>query len=83
MSRYEAIESVENDCLTIIDNEDELKTSFDSEIVLYPIEDAIPIVDKLNWYDAIVKEMKMHLEYHGWNEDDFLNIIEDVEANLE
>ena len=42
--RYESQKDIENDCLTLIDNEDELKTSFDSEIILYPLEGAEQIV---------------------------------------
>ena len=82
--RYESQKDTENDCLTLIDNEDELKTSFDSEIILYPLEGAEQIVDKLNWYEAVVQEMKSHLEYYDWTEEDFKKtIIEEVEANLE
>ncbi|MBQ2635379.1 MAG: hypothetical protein IJJ11_07430 [Methanosphaera sp.] len=81
--RYKYQKDIENDCITICDNEEELKTSFDSEICLYPLEDAITIVDKLNFYELLVKELMMHLEYHEWTEDDFKSIIEDVEANLE
>lgn len=81
--RYEYSEDVENDCITLTDNEYELKTSFDSEIVLYPIDGAEQVIDKLNWYEAVIKEMKMHLEYYDWTEKDFKDLIEDVEVNLE
>lgn len=85
--RYETQEDLENDCLTLIDNKEELKTSFDSEIILFPLEDAQTVVDKLNWYEQyyglLVGMLKEHLEYHGWTEDDFKGVIEDVEANLE
>ena len=40
--RYEYTKDTMDDCITLTDNEYELKTSFDSEIVLYPVEDAIP-----------------------------------------
>ena len=87
MKRYETHIDVENDCLTLIDNEDELKTSFDSEIVLYPLEGAEEVIDKLNWYEdyygLLVKMLKENLEYYGWTEDNFKDLIEDVEANLE
>ena len=83
MTRYEYNEDLENDCLTLVDNEDELKTDYDSEIVLYPLDDAVTVVDKLNWYEAVVKEMKSHLEYYDWTEEDFKKtIIEEAEANL-
>ena len=85
--RYEYAEDVENDCITLTDNEEELKTSFDSEIMLWPMEDAITMIDKLNhyenYYGLLVKMLKEHLEYHGWTEEDFKGLIEDVEANLE
>ena len=84
MTRYEYNEDLENDCLTLVDNEDELKTDYDSEIILYPLDDAVTIIDKLNWYEAVVQEMKSHLEYYDWTEEDFKKtIIEEVEANLE
>ena len=83
MTRYEYNEDLENDCLTLVDNEDELKTDYDSEIILYPLDDAVTVVDKLNWYEAVVKEMKSHLEYYDWTEEDFKKtIIEEAEANL-
>lgn len=82
MTRYECNEDLENDCITLVDNEDELKTDYDSEIVLYPLDDAITVVDKLNWYELLVKMLKENLEYEGWTEDDFKGLIEDVEANL-
>ena len=82
--RYEYSESVEDDCLTLTDNEEELKTSFDSEIMLFPLDGAEQVVDKLNWYEAVVKECKQHLAYYDWTEEDFKKtIIEEVEANLE
>jgi len=81
--RYKTSKDYGNDCLTICDEEEELQTSFGSEIVLYPLEDAETVVDKLNFYELLVKELMMHLEYHEWTEDDFKSVIEDVEANLE
>lgn len=81
--RYTYTESTLDDCITLHDEKEELKTSFDSEIVLCPIDDAITVIDKLNYYEAIIKEMKMHLEYYDWTEEDFKKtIIEEVEANL-
>ena len=83
MSRYTYTTDDMNDCITLYDEEEELKTSFDSEIVLYPLEDSMTVVDKLNFYEALVKELKMHLEYHDWTDKDFKDVIEEVELNLE
>ena len=86
-NRYEYDTDFENDCITLTDNKEELKTSFDSNIILFPMEDAITVVDKLNWYEKyyglLVSMLKENLEYEGWTEDDFKGLIEDVEANLE
>ena len=83
MSRYTYTTDDMNDCITLYDEEEELKTSFDSEIVLYPLDDSVTVVDKLNFYEALVKELKMHLEYHDWTDKDFKDVIEEVELNLE
>ena len=61
----------------------QLLVDFGSEIVLYPLDDAKIVVDKLNWYELFVKMLKENLEYEGWTEDDFKGLIEDVEVNLE
>ena len=82
MNRFETSEDPMDDCITITDTEDELKSDFGSEIVLYPLDDAVTIVDKLNWYELFVQMLKENLEYEGWSEDDFKGLIEDVEANL-
>ena len=83
MSRYHYTTDDMNDCITLYDEEEELKTSFDSEIVLYPLEDSVTVVDKLNFYEALIKELKMHLEYYDWTDKDFKDVIEEVELNLE
>ena len=83
MSRYMYTTDDMNDCITLYDEEEELKTSFDSEIVLYPLEDSVTVVDKLNFYEALIKELKMHLEYYDWTDKDFKDVIEEVELNLE
>ena len=51
-----------NDCLTIFDKEEKLKTSFDSEICLFPLEDASAVIDELNVQCATVKMLKEELE---------------------
>ena len=60
--RFETSPDTMNDCLTIEDNEDNLKNGFDSEIVLAPLEDAIAIISELNVQCAIVAMLKEQLE---------------------
>ena len=60
--RFETVEDVENDCLTLTDNEDKLKTSFDSEIILYPLDDASAVIQELNVQCATVKMLREQLE---------------------
>ena len=67
--RYKYQKDVSNDCITICDDEEELKTSFDSEIVLYPMEDAIRVIDELNIQTAINKMLIEQLESYEDIED--------------
>ena len=60
--RFEMSEDVMNDCLTLTDNEEQLKTSFDSEIILYPLEDASAVIRELNVQCAINKMLREQLE---------------------
>lgn len=60
--RFDTVDDVENDCLTLTDNEDKLKTGFDSEIILYPLEDACAVVQELNIQCATVKMLREELE---------------------
>jgi len=60
--RFEMSEDVMNDCLTVTDNEEQLKTSFDSEIILYPLEDASAVIQELNVQCAINKMLREQLE---------------------
>ena len=81
--RYTVEVDSKDDVATLSDSEDELKSDFDSDLILAPADDAVIVCSKLNWYESVIKEMKMHLEYHGWTDDDFKNLIEEVEYNLD
>lgn len=67
--RFEVNEDTLEDCITITDTEDKLKTNFDSEIILYPLEDAQAVVDELNVQCATVKMLIEHLESYEDIED--------------
>ena len=62
--RFEISEDVENDCLTVTDNEDKVKTGFDSEIILYPLDDAVRVINELNIQCAINKMLREQLEHY-------------------
>ena len=80
--RFDTVDDVENDCLTLTDNEDKLKTGFDSEIILYPLEDASAVIDELNVQCATVKMLVDMLESY---EDpmDIESWINDVREDIE
>ena len=67
--RYKYQKDIENDCITICDEEEELKTSFDSEIVLSPMDDAITVLTELNIQTAITKMLIEQLESYEDIED--------------
>ena len=80
--RFEYFDDGVNDCLTLKDNEDKLKTSFDSEIILYPLEDAMAVIDELNVQCATVKMLREQLESY----EDLMDIdywIKEVREDIE
>ena len=62
MIRFDTTEDTENDCLTITDNQDQLRNGFDSEIILAPLEDASLIVWELNIQCAVNRMLIEQLE---------------------
>lgn len=60
--RYKYQKDIENDCITICDEEEKLKTDFGSEIILFPMEDAITVINELNIQTAITKMLIKELE---------------------
>jgi len=82
--RYEVKEDLENDCLTIEDKQGTITNSFGSEqLILNPIEDATPLIERLQFLECYVKELEMHLEYEGWTEKNFRDTREEVELNMD
>lgn len=77
--RYKHQKDYENDCITICDSEDELKTSFDSDITLYPMEDAETIVNELNKNEAVIKALRQQLSSYLCDEDIDYLVAETVE----
>ena len=51
--RFSTSEDTMNDCLTVTDNQEQLRNGFDSEIILAPLEDASLIVRELNIQCAV------------------------------
>ena len=80
--RLETVEDHENDCLTITDNLEQLQTSFGSEIILSPREDAATLVNELNIQYAVVSMLIEQLENYNDIEDIMFwiqEIVEDME----
>ena len=80
--RFETTEDTMNDCITIIDNEEQLKTSFGSDIVLYPAEDASAVVDELNVQCAVNEMLIEHLERYE-DPDDIMYWINEIMEDME
>ena len=84
--RYEVQEDIENDCLTVEDKLGELTNSFGSErLILYHIEDANPIVERLQFLECYCKTLEEALKYgpEEWTDKDFKDTKEEVELNME
>lgn len=84
--RYIIDEDIENDCLTIEDTEGLITNSFGSEqLILSPIEDATPIISRLQFLECYCKTLEEQLRWgpEEWNDKDFLNLKDETELNME
>ena len=79
MNRFEYQKDTTDNCITLRDYQDKLKTSFDSEIILYPLEDAITVVNELNLMDKIINRLSRELTYNGYTTENIDEIIEEIE----
>ena len=83
-NRFNVEEDLENNCLTVTDTEYTLINSLGSEeLILGNIEDSTVIMDRLNFLEAYTKELEMHLTYADYTEENFKDIREEVELNME
>ena len=80
--RLHVDEDYENDCITITDNLEQLQTSFGSEIILSPREDAATLVRELNIQYAVVSMLIEQLEDY-LDIDDIMYLISDVAEDFE
>lgn len=78
MDRFEYKENKMDDCIELIDELDELKTDYDSNIVLYPLDDSITVVDYLNTQSKIIARLTLELTYNDYEDENIQEIIEDV-----
>ena len=84
--RYEVTEDLENDCLTIEDKQGLITNSFGSEqLVLFTIEDATPIIERLQFLECYTKRLEDSLRWcpEEWNDKDFQDLREETEMNME
>lgn len=84
--RYKYQKDYENDCITICDEQEELKTSYGSEIILYPLEDASIVIDELNRKEAIIRMLYDNLLNYESEEDIkywIAEAVDDVEEEME
>lgn len=76
--RFTYTENTEENCLELIDDTGELKTDYDSNIVLYPLDDSITIVDYLNTQSRIITRLSLELSYKDYEDEDIQELIDDV-----
>lgn len=81
MSRYVVDPDYKNDCITVRDELDELKTNYDSDLILAPAEDGEIIVNQLNFQDMVIKRLSHELIYNGYDQENIDEIIADIKEN--
>ena len=82
--RYTIKEDIEDNCLTVTDTEYKLTNSFGSEeLILGNLEDSLVIMERLNFLEAYTKRLEEDLTYYDYTEENFKDIREEVELNME
>ena len=76
--RFTYTENTEENCLELIDDIGELKTDYDSNIVLYPLDDSITIVDYLNTQSRIIARLSLELTYNNYVEENIQELIDEI-----
>ena len=76
--RFTYTENTEENCLELIEDTGALKTDYDSNIVLYPLDDSITIVDYLNTQSRIITRLSLELSYKDYEDEDIQELIDDV-----
>lgn len=69
MSRYTVDVDYKDDCITVTDEKEELTTSFGSEIILAPAEEAEIVINELNKKEVIIKVLYDALLVHEDEQD--------------
>lgn len=81
--RYNYSKDYGNDCITVCDKKEELKTSFDSDITLAPMEDAIQVIEELNKKECTIHELKQVLRDNHFTDEDIDYILASALDNYE
>lgn len=81
--RYNYSKDYSNDCITVCDKKEELKTSYDSDITLAPMEDAIRIIEELNKKECTIHGLKQVLKDNFFTDEDIDYILSSALDNYE
>ncbi|WP_405286572.1 hypothetical protein [Methanobrevibacter sp.] len=81
MGRFEYKENKMDDCIELFDEEDELKSDYNSNIVLYPLDDSITVVDYLNTQSKIIARLTLELTYNDYEDENIKEIIDEIKED--
>ena len=81
LGRFEYKENKMDDCIELFDEEDELKSDYNSNIVLYPLDDSITVVDYLNTQSKIIARLTLELTYNDYEDENIKEIIDEVKED--
>lgn len=78
LDRFTYTENKSEDCIELIDDDEELKTDYDSNIVLYPLDDSITVVEYMNTQSKIIARLTVELTRNDYDDENIKEIIEEV-----
>lgn len=76
--RFTYEENLMDNCVTITDNNGELLTDFGTDIVIYPLEDSITLIEYMIKQDKVIKRLSQELSFFDYTEENIKEIIDEV-----
>ena len=81
--RYDYTPDENDNCLTLHDQQEHLKTDFGTDIVLYPLEDALFLVNHLNKQEKFIEVLIRELKANEYDDENIKELLEEADYEME
>lgn len=81
--RYDYTPDENDNCLTLHDQQEQLQTDFGTDIVLYPLEDALFLVNHLNKQEKFIEVLIRELKANEYDDENIKELLEEADYEME